>query len=1230
MKSLSWIFITIVLLSISFEIDPDTTIHKLETEKTYNGIPFIEQDYTFPAAEQTAYFSFDLTKIEKQNKIVFSIRHGKVIDEKSYAKEFKIQCLLSTSNDYTNIVNEFDQPEKNICKNYQSYSGKNFYVKIYSKAEEKISFYIRESGSYRNQIIEEEIPHVSAYVAYEFNKANYLSRQLLITSSLVNSIMIFGEKFNTISNLDFTSVVPISNQSVSSHFWYYDEVIFFFGRFNSENQDESINIKLININEETIKFYYYSGVNFNNGYYAFHYQCNDSITEHYLIANYGKLSKDNFICKYHNLDGTKIDYMNYPEKVNSLNDIIEPSQYQQMKKIFKTTKTKNTLHVFKLKCSGIGNKIVANIKYTEIPTTTDPKPYDNAPNSRMKDCFHTFGTQNFTLNLVPLISSELSQFAIEIFTPNNEESLQFDISFEGKVDSMDNQYPRIFTIKDTNFKLLSINRTKDNIETVISVFPCQRTQRDESSDQYNTLKNYVVGSDNNLQIYYFYEILHEYDANYYVDFEIKSLNNTEPVPICYYLSTVATMQNVGQNCFLLNTGEIRNLTFNKIFNDSNSERQFTFVIYNLNQTGTDYSIKNIYFRTDLPKSEPVDSQYHNFYYKDASLKQGEDSYFNVKMDKQGDYNHIDLYFWDNDISTFGGPVYDVKCISAPEIAIKFIENDFTDEKNLCHIINKDDYTNRVSHILFNYTRKTSNDKLILRITPKRDLNITLTIHKNLFIQRFNFSEAIYSFAEASIYNIFEIKRDSLQKYPSKKIMLYANDVDGIEFYAKKENNFTQIKKGGIVIINVDKILNDYKDCDTFLVLFGRNNCDKFCSMSFKFQLKFVNDLFYADIPEFNGTYHFPVGVNQCKVGTQYHAILDYGKQYKKGQIYLTSYILTGKMSSFSYISQFVEEKYDKVNLPLSDVMDITDNDLHVNILRFKCSNNLFVFFDYLSKQDYEGKEIELKPGSVNYYIIPNNTNYTFNYKSSSKMQVKLHRGKEQPTFYFEGRTLGMRPDGTQDLFRSQTDTNLLYIAATKSEALLCIKALIEPKDLPKTEVKNLYKFENKFIYDIPQGSARITMKLTKAKSNLRYLADESDQTVKICYNAGNMIILEKTENNCFNLGDEYTLNYDVAEGENNVYLVLYSEEENEKELFAVQNVTCLTPEEKKEQDEKEAAKEKDEHEQGGLDDMFLILILILGGMAIIIVIVFIIIKFTKKPVTSDDIEKSIPTSQILM
>jgi len=336
------------------------------------------------------------------------------------------------------------------------------------------------------------------------------------------------------------------------------------------------------------------------------------------------------------------------------------------------------------------------------------------------------------------------------------------------------------------------------------------------------------------------------------------------------------------------------------------------------------------------------------------------------------------------------------------------------------------------------------------------------------------------------------------------------------------------------------------------------------------------------------------------------------------------------MSSFSYISQFVEEKYDKVNLPLSDVMDITDNDLHVNILRFKCSNNLFVFFDYLSKQDYEGKEIELKPGSVNYYIIPNNTNYTFNYKSSSKMQVKLHRGKEQPTFYFEGRTLGMRPDGTQDLFRSQTDTNLLYIAATKSEALLCIKALIEPKDLPKTEVKNLYKFENKFIYDIPQGSARITMKLTKAKSNLRYLADESDQTVKICYNAGNMIILEKTENNCFNLGDEYTLNYDVAEGENNVYLVLYSEEENEKELFAVQNVTCLTPEEKKEQDEKEAAKEKDEHEQGGLGDMLLILILILGGMAIIIVIVFIIIKFTKKPVTSDDIEKSIPTSQILM
>ena len=69
--------------------------------------------------------------------------------------------------------------------------------------------------------------------------------------------------------------------------------------------------------------------------------------------------------------------------------------------------------------------------------------------------------------------------------------------------------------------------------------------------------------------YFVYEIEHEFNTNYNIDFEVK--NSYSLKKICYLVSNIPLLYYNPQNCFLLNTLEIKNISLHNIFKYSENE-----------------------------------------------------------------------------------------------------------------------------------------------------------------------------------------------------------------------------------------------------------------------------------------------------------------------------------------------------------------------------------------------------------------------------------------------------------------------------------------------------------------------------------------------------------------------------------------------------------------------------------------------------------------------------------
>jgi hypothetical protein len=449
------------------------------------------------------------------------------------------------------------------------------------------------------------------------------------------------------------------------------------------------------------------------------------------------------------------------------------------------------------------------------------------------------------------------------------------------------------------------------------------------------------------------------------------------------------------------------------------------------------------------------------------------------------------------------------------------------------------------------------------------------------------------------------------------MIVYNIDKNGIEFYAQKEDNFKQIYKGSFFILNINNILNNYADYDKFLLLLGKDDCEnKFCNTKSKYEVNFIENINYTHIDEFNEKYRFPFVMNKCKKNRPVYIVLDYGKKYEKDPISLAKYVFTGNLIESRYIDRFYMDTFEKGLVGLDTYQkEIFQNDLNLSILKVTCQNNLFAYFDYFTK--IETTEIQLNKGTIHYFVIKNSTNYTFNYESIDEIEISILEGRNEPIIYFENKK--KNSDTLMILIRKRDDINQFYLAAPENADLpIRVITRLNIGKLPKTQLKDLYKLDNKFIYDIPEKAINVTLYITRKSSNLRLL--ENENTILICYTVSNLILLDKIKGNCFDLENNYELKYTVPEDreeDTKSYIVLYPFDD-EQEI----NVERINPVLKDDGTNNNENNNPKKDEDGGLS-WIVILIIILLILILIGVGVFIFIRWRKKGLSSEEIEKTV-------
>lgn len=1228
-----YIFIFLALISVSLSVRRlvDLDIKEISQELS-DGIVYGK--YEELSQHTDYYFSYDLTKSSSEENLVITIRKNDYEDLNS------INCIVSKA---TPGSNDF---EKSICSVYkfkndniikESYiiinviaaigkyeTGSKLYLKV-NGGFKTIQFFIRKTGSYHEGIPDSvDISGAYAYQAYKFDYKTYYSNTLkggqhLLSSSVKDGILIYGEKTNAISQIDDTSVFLFSEQSFASHLYHYENVVFFFGIKDYDEKATSNNVKitLTKADDTNNRLYYYTTGSALNFFLSFFYYCGDESTNHYLITNYGVLDDTEFNYKFHELIGSKSSVADLPPGKTDVTSL----SYSEEKRYNTLKKTEYHIHVHKLTCTK-NEKIVSNIQYNNKPKELS---IGTVKEILTNDNTYTFGTEKLTIIYSPVKGNEV---VVEIYTPSTEDTKTFKVTFEGKTYDINNKYPSVFKMTDkTNYKNMTIE-SSEKIEAIISCTPSVEKTENPNVPKYMAINNFGYED----LMFFFYEVEHLYDTNYYVDLEVS--NPTDYIlPICFYLSTTASLKLNAQNCFLLEASKVQNITFNPIMKEAKTdnfnltEPKYHIAIYN-SMPKVEYKIQKVYFRTDLPLSTPIDKEFkgHLFRYLDANLEKDKPSYFNIDILSiltQGEESHFDVYLL-NDTSKNTEIKFELRCISEYEVGIKYLESYFTDANNLCKLVNKDEVNSNVYHYIFSTKTVDAYDKLIIKITPKEDMTVKFGIRTDGFkvvVEDVDFTQkGLYPINEPSFYRIYQINRTTIEAKDSKySYFVFNKDINGLKFYARTANDFIPLDKGSVVSYSPRDLSSKYKKYDKFLLLMGKNYCGgDYCNESSMFNISETEYLFYYSNSEFKENYRVPLSIKRC-AGQYYYLIYNYGKQYLKDRMFLGKYVMTGTVSEdyAFYGDTYIADNIDSnIKAKVSELQELRDNEQHLSFAKFKCNGGVNVYFDYFSYTDYS-KEIQLTPGSIRYFIIKNNTNLTFNYKNINDTKVQLVNGTIKPIIYFEKEKTDLNEKKLAQLNRTKTDINQFYVAAPETgEVAIRVITFLDVKSLPKSGIDdNLYKIDNKYVYEIPDKAVNVTFYIKRLKSTLRRLAE--DTGMELCYNVANQPVLDENSGNCFNVEDEYQFKYDVPKDDSKMYMVMYPTDSNEK--YSVEKVEPFINEDGRESEETEPNTGDEEEEGTSGWVIALIIIIILIVLILIAVLVFLFLR--KKRVTSNDIEK---------
>lgn len=1208
------IYISSLEAKIFLEDEPEVIFSPIEG-KSENGI-FEAQLNIVQKKEIYYYYEFPT---QNQNHMVMTLNGNK-----EFARSLDIYCILSNSESHTQIKGEIK--EKNICQLYKidnhklmnilipldTYEeGAKLYFQFYYKSPTiDLNLYFREDGSYQTKLdTKVGISNGYAFMAFEFNKNDYNEKQYFFISSAKDSILAFGKQDNRLIHFDTTSILPITEHSLASIFWNYESIIIFVGLQQKQESgtDNIINLTLKEITNNDIKIHYYNGLQITTDFISLYDSCFDRKTEYYLIVNYRKMEND-FYCKIHNLIGSKSSLIEFPiDKYE-----IETLDFEEVNRYQNFTLTDYHLHIWKFKCPGDGSKLIANIKYTKNQYSNSEESIKE--NDRINDYKYTFGTSDFTLDYSGLINKNSSEFALEIITPNKDENEEFKVTFEEKTFIINNKYAKIFHIVDEEKTKLVIS-TEQRVNAIISVIPSSIDKKYKFSEE-EKFERTVNGGDGDY-FYYAYYIEHEINANFNISFEIENPNN-EKIQFCSYIITMPLIQTNALNCLLIPAKTTQNVSIANIFSKKDNENYnleepyYSMVVYSQNN----YIFKKLYLSSDTPKSTPIDkyAQGLTFYYLDADIEQNKDYYYSIDLTHSDEENTFDIYIL-NDISKYEKQqLFDIKCISVYEFGIKYIENLFVEDNNLCHVMNDNkDFNSNVSHIIYKNTDQNIYHKFTIKIRPSNDLKIKFVIRENNHVNRdYEIDEknkGINNVGTPNVFTFYEFNKSDLEKYKSLNTVIFFSLLDDIEIYGRNQNDFKQLDKNSFILFTINDYFNSNK-YEKYLIGFGKTSYSDKQDIPFKYQLLIFKNLYYQPIEEFGEHHRIPMLIKECSKDDPTYIILKYKNSQEKN-IILANYTLIGKAKVY-YIDNFDRNDFEQGETALSNFTLVKKNKLDLSVIKIICDKKYKGIFDYFT--EIPQTDFKLEEGTINHYIIPKGKKLNFTYENISQILIETN-SKAYPEITFENRKLELKISKTY--YREKDEINELYVETKYDNNALRIIPYVNLKNLETSEVdENLKIKDNKFIYEFPKNAKNVTLTIKPKSSQLRALQVDD---MEICYTGENIIILDDIEGECFTINGDYNLTYSIPQDESEKYLILYPFDSTKK--FTVERVLVDDGEGKKNNEGKTGDGDGDDDDDGS--KAWIIVLIIILIIIIIVVAVILFFRMRNKRVTNADIEKDV-------
>ena len=985
-----------------------------------------------------------------------------------------IRCILDSSDSLSNSIKD-KLSTSNICKVFQSTKieiinvlfditgykkDKNLKlwlnIKTSSKQSAKVKAYIRKKGSdlsdFKDQKEKFSISEPYAFKVGIREFGHEITTQNYFEALYQDAIHIYGEKKDgTIELIDYTSIFPITDQTLAAHLHRYQTVYFFFGTNSASEKTLDVNFK--SLDKKKYPMYYHTNVNgqLEQTEISFFSECNKNDAFYFLINSRDDNEPYLFI---NNLEGGDLYSKDGVFEVDGEYSIVDINAA--------TKRDTNEYHfdILKLKCGNLG-QINANIRYKNKELLEDYIPMEG----EFTDFFieHKAGA-SYKVIMVENINS----FRIKVFAPESKVSKKFTITFESTDYEIESGRALYLTRKSSQTASFRVKPSvNENINYILSV-----------SSFTNLGNNEGIMKVGDKEVMYIYTLVQKLNAGYGVEI---TLQNTSPTPraICYYAGEITTLQFSSQNCKMVSGQAAINIT--KVLYKREEELDElhdvkTYYIHLFNKdTGEKIDFYKTRILTDLEKSKQINVLENDLYTLQDKIEKNKDYYYSHNF-KNGvgigsPEGHFDLYLIDD---TYDNVNLELQCILETEIAIEYIKDSFTPENNKCILLNGQEKNKNVLHILFEqegYLKNPDAD-IIIKVKSNKDTTIKFIDRKDMLNNVLNTLDLYKDKNTIKLTNeesstIYSFNLTYLHDLVATSVILFNKYPDSIKIFGKiNKNNYELVDKGSLLVISNYDYKAKYSNMEKFYLVVGQYQINPVRS-DFYLLTRHNSYVSYYTLP--NGLidgYTIQIKNQDCNKDNTKYVILNYAKPSNK-ETYLSNRHSGGTLIEPQYQDVFSANSYEDSMKTLKEFQNITDNQQHSSLIKFKCEDNLNMRVTYFYKNAITSNTtaIKLVAGEAKQFFLGVGKIYTFDYTGINEIKIDYLYGESDKRITFEGSKAYPSEENVYLLYRKKNDKNSFTIENT-SKRLYMVVRISTSYDITKyktSAIKNLFLNGNKYI-----------------------------------------------------------------------------------------------------------------------------------------------------------------------